>query len=116
MKDTDWAYLAGIIDGEGCISWVIGPKNRLGQPRVNVSMSTKQPTLWIYKKFGGKYRKRWVLARGVTPQDGWRYYWGIYSHDGVYLILEGCLPFLKTKRKKAKEVMLLCRSEYRTVS
>jgi hypothetical protein len=96
LKQTDWAYLAGIIDGEGSIGIY------KGQPRIVVAMRSKQPCLWIYLTFGGCWKRRLVKELG---EHRVRYTWGVYSKDKVRKILEGCLPYLKTKRSKAKEVL-----------
>jgi hypothetical protein len=106
MKKTDIAYLAGIIDGEGSIALVPNNRGKNLQPRIVVAMSTKQPVKWIHKTFGGCYRKRWME---ITPprigNSGYRYTWGVYNKDGVIAILEACMPYLKTKRRKAQEVI-----------
>jgi hypothetical protein len=60
-------------------------------------MKTKQPVRWIVKKFGGRYRT-------YGKKRGAGHVWGIYSSPKVVEILDGCLPYLKTKRKKAIEV------------
>ena len=103
LRDTDWAYLAGIIDGEG----TMGVYRR--QPRVVVAMCTEQPVLWIHETFGGRLK----LARRVRNPDARegleiRYTWGVYSRAYVWEILDGCLPYLILKRKKAEEVMPAC--------
>ena len=104
MRDTDWAYLAGIIDGEGSIFLSKNNGGKSVQPHVVVAMSTPQPIKWVYRTFGGHYKRRWMEARGISP-EGYRYTWGFHSQEGTYLICLGMLPYLKLKRSKAKEVI-----------
>jgi hypothetical protein len=98
VRDVDWAYLAGIIDGEGCIGIYHHRRQDTWQPRIVVAMSTKEPVVWIGDTFGGKVRRG---SRGT-------WVWGVYSVTYVEAILSGCLPYLRTKRRKAREVIRYC--------
>jgi hypothetical protein len=113
VQVADWAYLAALIDGEGHVALV--PNNMKTypslQPRVVVAMSTKQPVKWVYVTFKvGTYTKR----PSSRNRSGYSYRWGVYSKVETYYILQGCLPYLKLKRKKAKEVMSGCRYQMRS--
>jgi hypothetical protein len=89
-KPEEWAYLAGFIDGEGCIGTHRKPN---GTPRPNISLKQKYPATlyWIEKKFCGS----------VRPCDkGTKYMWRITS-GGSEAVLRGCLPYLQLKRPQA---------------
>lgn len=106
VSKCDRAYLAGLIDGEGTIAVYYPSRNRLGSPRVVIAMSTEQPLLWVYETFGYVYSgPREVKVNGRTEI---RYRWGTYSRRGVYLVLQGVLPYLKLKRERAEEVIRYC--------
>ena len=100
MKQTDLAYLAGIIDGEGCIS--IFARNRPGHKypdmclRVAVNSTDEWLCQYIRFSFGGfmsqpKYRANckpiweWRLERGKARD-----------------FLELILPYLHLKRPQAE--------------
>ena len=65
MNKSILAYAAGIIDGEGCIGVYqhkLNPKRGEIHPRhilnVKVAMTDKKVILWLYKHFGGSWRKQ----------------------------------------------------------
>lgn len=62
---NDW-YLAGIIDGEGCVSGTITTNNSIGI-KVSVVMLDPEPIDALYARFGGhrKYAERQGFSRTV---------------------------------------------------
>jgi len=72
MKNTDKAYLAGIIDGEGCIS-VAGRKSgsRRGRyltPTLQVTNTRRELLDWLYERYGGGiYAHMRTIQRGRKP-------------------------------------------------
>lgn len=110
ISDTDWAYLAGLIEGEGTIGLYpysnARPDSLKLSPRVVISMNTKQPVKWIYETFGCIYSgpKKVRTPRGLEI----RYRWATYQVEGCLLVLEGVLPYMKLKNIKAKEVIKYC--------
>jgi len=48
---SDMHYLAGLIDGEGCITIVKQAKRY--RPHLGISMNHEGVLLWVKKKFGG---------------------------------------------------------------
>jgi len=87
-------YLAGYIDGEGCLSFRDG--------RLAVSVDSIYPyTLRVFKSlYGGHIQKRSDRRR---PNNRTSYKWRVYSERAVVL-LEDVLPFLREKKPQA----LLC--------
>lgn len=99
---TEWAYLAGIIDGEGSI--VI----QSGQPHVSFTQVNPRIVNWAEQIFGGRknFNIRYKPEQIRKHQPCYR--WGVHSKPGCRVILSGILPFLVLKRKKAKEALRAC--------
>ena len=101
MKKTDLAYLAGILDGEGCIhigKW-IGQEGQLPRYRlaVQISMVDKVPLLLARFAFGGYLRLR------KRKNDKWKplWEWGVGSGSAVEC-LKDLMPYLHTKKAEAE--------------
>lgn len=92
--DTEWAYMAGFVDGEGCISAHPSPKRkhtpRHRRPYLTISQRVEAPLTYIQGIFGGWMK---IDSRG-------KYVWGCGGMR-MKAILEGMLPYLVLKRKEA---------------
>ncbi|SHJ83940.1 hypothetical protein SAMN02745163_02672 [Clostridium cavendishii DSM 21758] len=51
MTETEKAYIAGIIDGEGSIMLQSFHKNQLPAPCVSITSTTTELLTWIKEKF-----------------------------------------------------------------
>ena len=99
MKPEEWAYIAGFLDGDGCIMLQLVNRKgyRLGyQIRASVVFYQKQlnrPFLeWLKEKIGCGYVR--------DRNDGMSEY-TIVGSKPVTAILENLLPHLRIKRKQA---------------
>jgi hypothetical protein len=67
-SDTDWAYAAGFVDGEGCIAIVRSFEPRRGRyyygVNVVVANCNREVLEWIQSKWGG-----WVVALPKTNEN-----------------------------------------------
>ena len=111
---TDIAYLAGIIDGEGCIyigNFSNNPKT--GEPYYQTAMqvtSTDQPLIdWLVATFGGLFSKRTAKQHPVNSRKQ-AYMWTA-TGDRLTHLCELILPFLKIKNRQC-EIMLKMRKTY----
>ena len=93
MKKVEWAYLAGLIDGEGCIT---SRRNSKGSYYTRMTISQKRVELlwWVHERFGGA-----VSVKGRT--------WHAGSRHSAW-VLEGVLPYLVLKRDQAEVALALC--------
>jgi hypothetical protein len=89
MSNTDAAYLAGLLDGEGCISIVFREPKSVSREtgtqvviQVRISMTDYETVKWC-----AKHRDQWCWSPGI---------------NSGYDILSQCLPYLKTKRRQAE--------------
>lgn len=107
----DLAYLAGIIDGEGCV--FIGNfscnakfKTPYFQTLILVSNTDKALIDWLYKTFGGSFIK---YTRAQTPKNSRKevFKWSIQGERLTH-IGEVVLPFLICKKNQV-EILLKMR-------
>lgn len=98
VTETQKAYLAGLIDGEGCIAIVrrqpIGANIRYTyQLQLTIVSSTVKLLKWVEKHFGGK-----VDRIDNRHNHIWR--WKCTVDEGA-AILRILLPYLVLKRRQA---------------
>ena len=102
MRHTEvLAYMAGIIDGEGCI--LIGRKSqgKGKSPRltliVNIVNTNEWLIQWIKMQFGGNIRNRFP----PNPNAKMIWTWRVESKKAMEL-LKLVLPYLQIKRPQAE--------------
>ena len=99
MAENDLAYLAGIIDGEGCIDIPKQSKSTVRVPRtIRIVITNTSPILidWLVHKFDGKAYER---KKGNYKHRCWSVYW--HCRKAEALLVE-VLPYLKIKREQAE--------------
>jgi len=101
--DFVFAYMAGIIDGEGCFSiFKLGKDYKTRQRDYLAAkltiVNTDKPMLdWIVEHFGGKYRAK----KGTSKSPKTCFYWHAHGERLDY-ILDKCMPFFTAKLERAK--------------
>ena len=95
FKLIDYAYCAGIIDGEGCISIREIRHNNFCLD-LQVEMSNKEVLYFLRETFGGNIYKRRKIRSNKQM-----FIWKI-SGDDVKNVLKIVLPFLIEKKRKAE--------------
>lgn len=103
-KEVEWAYLAGLIDGEGCISAQAPNRGDRYFAQVRVVNTRLEMLEWIERRFGG------VISFNRRATIKWRalYKWRIHGQAKVAWILIGCMPYLVIKRDQAHIALELC--------
>jgi len=108
MKDTNKAYTAGLVDGEGCITITRRKKRNLVypnnnwyyEPQVIVANTDKRMMDFLVDLYGG-----WVAipkkTRDYYKQD---YHWKI-TGDNMRRLLRDVLSYLVLKKKQAEIVL-----------
>lgn len=93
---TDYAYLAGIIDGEGCINTTSAHGDYFG--RITVEMTDLGSISWLKYTFGGSvYGPR---DRGSRRKPTYR--WQLTKGEDISALCKMMLPYLKVKSEQAK--------------
>ena len=101
MKKVDLGYLAGIMDGEGCIT-ILEMKNRRKRTwRVHVTIANTNEWLlkWVqfYSGLGGIYK----MGRGGKGNEKPSWQWRVSDRPaGDFLRM--ILPYLKIKKPQAE--------------
>ena len=96
VSETEWAYLAGLIDGEGCIRIERNKGKQLqGTPTVALTNSNPLMLLWVLLRFGGHLYKK-------KSKSCWDIYW---LGKATIPLLEGMLPYLTAKKGQAELVL-----------
>lgn len=95
MSKLTAAYVAGLIDGEGCLE--IKKEDRKYEARIRVCMTDKIMIEWLHKSFGGYFETR------KFKDDRWKnaYVWDIHSNTLVKPFIEKIYPYLKLKKPQA---------------
>lgn len=101
---ADLAYIAGIIDGEGCITKSVAKQHWC----VSVYQSDKRLIDWLLK-FGGysgtrDANKAALYARGIRTNSD-LYYWNLANARDVRRLLRALLPYLLLKRDRALQAI-----------
>lgn len=105
MKDVDAAYLAGLLDGEGCISMFLAKQyhaNGKISERVGVSLSlymTHKETIEHVKKITTSNANILPVKGRGNRKDQWLWKPNLTE---AYAIIKECLPYLVTKRRNAE--------------
>lgn len=105
-------YLAGIIDGEGCISayyrkqgwdqrWPSSSRPYL-RARVIVGNTSKELIDWL-AQWGGNVTEGTNNKRNPKWSPNWN--WAVDSNSECHKLLSALVPHLIVKRKKALEVL-----------
>ena len=99
LRKTELAYVAGIIDGEGCIS--LNKNRQTGYMALHLSVANTDELLadYLHSLFGGHRYVNRRSKRGPKHKNVW--YWSLYAENAV-TILKLILPYLKLKRPQVE--------------
>jgi len=114
LTEAEWGYVAGIIDGEGCLGVYSRSRQHLGQrqltpsrsfrPRLDIGNTNPELMHWLQDHLGGYLR----LDRQSERTNGrWKDRWFLSLTD-VQVIFEICrrtYPYLIVKRAQAELVL-----------
>ena len=93
------AYIAGIIDGEGCISIHSGPQNRNWTIRITVDMQSKKIVDFLVGSFGGHCNR---IEKDTAKYA--IYYWYMCGSK-AYDMLKKIKPYLVEKSAQADQAI-----------
>ena len=98
MNEISDAYVAGLLDGEGCI-YIQHYKAKYYHAVVEIGMTEKALPLLqrIQQQYGGRIRNIW----GATEKWQAAYHWALHSKKAAYF-LRKVYPFLILKCYQAQ--------------
>jgi hypothetical protein len=101
VTDTDRAYLAGILDGEGAIMLCARSKAQGWHLRVEVTNCDRRMLDWLAERWGGKPRVTWRNEAIVRPNWRTKYSWARDARSAVPVLFDA-LPYLVIKKRHAE--------------
>ena len=111
ISPTEWAYLAGLIDGEGNIgvygrSWKhTGQRQKTPsesyRPVLTITNTKRNLLEWIEERFGGTIESPKVYS----DRHNARYIWTIKTIVDIQDICRNCLDYLVLKREQANLIL-----------
>lgn len=103
MAQADWAYLAGIIDGEGSFSLRRANEDDI-YPRIKITQVDEFFIRSLFDQFKvGTFRPYSNPSNKLSDKQSW--IWRISAQAEVRWVVEGCLPYLKLKKDRALEAL-----------
>jgi len=110
ISETDWAYIAGVIDSDGYVGLTRSKENRRTKntynyrPTITVTQAEPQAVVFI-KNIG-------LGTFGINRQQNKKhrslFRWGVYSYMDVRFLIENILPYLRIKREQARILLEYC--------
>ena len=97
MKRVTLAYVAGVIDGEGCIGLYCPQSTHSTQLQVKVSLTNKELVYWFYSTFGGGFR--YEPARNERSKPSYRW---LVGGNQALKFLKQVHPYLRLKKPQAE--------------
>lgn len=107
MSKAKYSYLAGILDGEGCITIGAGKKETCTNYNaiILVQNTNKKLIDWLQSKFGGQV----YLSKKATEKTKAAWMWRITKKKEIELLLLAVLPYLIVKVEQAKVLLAFVR-------
>ena len=100
MLATDWAYLAGVLDSDGCVS--ISKQTRNNRPyyslRVFIANSSRPLIDWLLTNIGGS---AFISNRHAPKHHKTVWRWTVRGYEAIP-ILRKVIPYLRVKCKRAE--------------
>ena len=112
MNDTDVAYIAGLFDGEGCVSYKQymrkRPHNKKPYPtwqiRLEIAMTDKSILIWVNEMLGvgtvGEKRYKTKYTKGWKKQWRWR-----CSHRNAFKVCCLLFPYAHVKLGEIQKII-----------
>lgn len=97
MKDTELAYLAGIVDGEGSISISLDSKEDRFKLSLDITNTNLEVLQWVQKEWGGSISTRTPRAGHRKPCHRW-----FASAELTEKVLRAILPYMRIKQLQAQ--------------
>jgi hypothetical protein len=105
--DTDYAWAAGFLDGEGCFTVVkSGHDSNVLSPVINCGQTNVDPLMRLQSMFGGNVRQS---KRKYTSNQSIAHYWHLTDAASVLRCIDKLLPYLSCKRGEAELLAQICK-------
>jgi len=106
MNKEDIIYIAGLFDGEGCITIRMNRPTTISKHKsllfslvTKVTMCDESTIMYLYKTFKvGHFREATDKNIGISRSRAWS--WTCMSNDAIFVV-KTLLPYLRTKYKES---------------
>jgi hypothetical protein len=102
ISDTEAAYAAGILDGEGSISLTRTRQGRWPSPQVSVASNDRELLHWLRSRFGGSISTKAPRLRTHSTSYDWK-----LTDRRALGFLRIVRPYLRIDRKIRRADVLL---------
>lgn len=109
LTETEKAYLAGLIDGEGSIHFALNTGETI-IPKISISNSNTEVLEWCRNKIGRGYISTLSPHSFEGSFHRQTHQFIIQAKPTILPVLEAIFPFLIIKKKQAKLVLEWCKS------
>ncbi len=101
VSDTDAAYLAGLIDGDGCVK-ICKRTRGFNHPQYDLQVDISNDALSVLSEFKSLFNLGNVSSyEGGTFRKTMRHRWILCGQEAT-LLLERILPYLRIKQSEAE--------------
>jgi len=102
VTETELAYAAGIVDGEGSVCLIRSRPGRFPSPQVSVCSTDRELVDWFKERFGGTI----VCKKRRFAHHSDAYDWKLIDRNALRF-LSMVRPYLTLNRKFARVALLL---------
>lgn len=99
QMQLDFAYFAGLFDGEGSISFAHRKTRHFLEPKISITNTDKAIMEEVHLNFGGHL---YSYPDKRNPNWKQRYEWYVHNMNDIEIFLSKILPYLKIKHKQAE--------------
>jgi hypothetical protein len=97
LTELEWAYLAGILDGEGCIYLKKNKPHGSIIGAIEIANTSNELATWIMSRFGGK-----IYFKKSYPGNSKPCYTIRWNGREAGSLLPNLLPYIVIKKRKAE--------------
>lgn len=112
LCDIKLGWIAGILDGEGCLGIQKAKDNRVNKvhyaPNIRVSTTDKR-MIEDLAYLTGLGKVHYVIRKIPGYTNLWK--WSVYSTSDVFLLMLKLVPHLVTKKAQARVLLKYCLSK-----
>lgn len=90
MTESEIAYAAGLLEGEGCFDW----NGRARYPRIRCESTDRDVIEWLHAKLGGRIYE----PTKKQPHHKQSYMWVLNGRSKVEPLLLAIKPWMKGRR------------------
>lgn len=103
MKRHSWKYIAGLVDGEGCIDIQTSKGNYI-TPRLRIGMSIGAEEL--LKQFQANFKGSLCYRQSKNPNWQDSVCWELVGYTRVCMVLRNLVNHLVLKQEQAKFILM----------